>query len=124
MSRERYQGYSRAMQEAGIAVDPALIVSGDFTEISGQAASAIFIRLSPERRPTAIFSASDQMAFGCWGSEENGLTGARRCCAGRFDDIGLSALSGCADHNSSTFPKWDRSIELLLSRSIPIVFHW
>jgi len=118
-SRERYQGYSRALQEAGMAVDPALIVSGDFTEISGQAAARALFALSPEQRPTAIFAASDQMAFGVLAvAEEYGLTVPGDVALVGFDDIGLSSLVRPALTTiRQPFPEMGQcAIELLLSR--------
>lgn len=62
VSLDRYQGYCDALVEAGIAPDPELVQAGDFTPPSGQAATATFLAL-PEP-PTAIFAASDYMAYG------------------------------------------------------------
>jgi LacI family transcriptional regulator len=61
---ERYQGYCRALQDAGIAPDPSLVLQGAFEPASGrQCATTLFSR---DRRdwPTAIFAANDQMAYG------------------------------------------------------------
>jgi LacI family transcriptional regulator len=61
---ERYEGYSRALREAGLEVDPDLVWRGDFTVPGGRAcAEQIFSRPSQER-PEALFAANDQMAFG------------------------------------------------------------
>jgi LacI family transcriptional regulator len=59
---ERQRGYEAALAAAGLKVDPALIVPGNFTEASGQA--AVERLLAERRRFTAIFAANDQMAFG------------------------------------------------------------
>lgn len=61
-ARERQAGYTDALTEAGIPVDPALLVPGDFTEPGGLAAAS---RLLDSGVPfTAIFAANDQMAIG------------------------------------------------------------
>jgi LacI family transcriptional regulator len=58
----RRQGYERALREAGLAVDPALVVEGDFEETSGHAAAERL--LASGARFTAIFAGNDQMAVG------------------------------------------------------------
>lgn len=63
-SRERYEGFCEGMQEAGLPVDPAWIIEGDFTEAGGRAAAHLLFSLPEERRPTAIFAANDLTAYG------------------------------------------------------------
>ncbi|MFO1339217.1 MAG: substrate-binding domain-containing protein [Burkholderiaceae bacterium] len=59
---DREQGYRQALQQAGLAVDPALIVPGNFLEASGLAA---LDHLFDTRQDfSAIFAANDQMAAG------------------------------------------------------------
>ena len=59
---ERLRGYRAALEAAGLAFDPALVMPGLFDEASGQAAAE---RLLDSRQPfTAIFAANDQMAMG------------------------------------------------------------
>lgn len=61
-AREREGGYRMALQQAGIAVNPDLIVNGLYTEESGMAAAA---ELMARNVPfTAVFAANDQMAVG------------------------------------------------------------
>lgn len=59
---ERLRGYRAALEAAGIAYNPALVVSGDFTEASG--ILAVDRLLETRQRFTAVFAANDQMAFG------------------------------------------------------------
>ncbi len=59
---DRLNGYRSAMAEAGLPLDPALEVVGDFTVRGGLAATRLL--LEAERRPTAVFAASDEMAVG------------------------------------------------------------
>lgn len=61
-ARERLDGYSSALAQAGIAVDPALILTGNFLEESGLVAMGRF--LAGGGRCTAVFAANDQMALG------------------------------------------------------------
>ncbi|HLG79053.1 MAG TPA: LacI family DNA-binding transcriptional regulator [Ktedonobacteraceae bacterium] len=63
-TRERYEGYCTALREAGLEPDPTLLWQGDFTTESGWACAHKIFSLPPEERPTAIFAANDQMAFG------------------------------------------------------------
>lgn len=59
-SGRRRVGYEMALRGAGLGVDPACIVPGDFTYRSGLAATeALLDRPQP---PTAIFASNDDMA--------------------------------------------------------------
>jgi len=61
-AKERLRGYRSAVEAAGIAFQPALVLPGQYTEESGHLAVE---RLLDSREPfTAIFAANDQMAFG------------------------------------------------------------
>src|SRR5690606_41955148 len=57
----RLEGYRHALEQAGIPVDPSLIVEGNFTKRGGyEAAINLFSRAQP---PTAIFAANDVSAL-------------------------------------------------------------
>jgi LacI family transcriptional regulator len=58
---ERLAGFRFAMESAGIKVDPAHVVPGQFNSRSGFACREI---LGQADRPTAIFAASDSVALG------------------------------------------------------------
>jgi LacI family transcriptional regulator len=58
----RYAGYMHALEEVGIAYDPALVAKGDFTFDSGIVAAEKLLDVAD--RPTAIFAANDDMAAG------------------------------------------------------------
>lgn len=58
----RYQGYVDALQQADIPVNPELVQEGNFTIDVGYRCGQHLLNL-PER-PTAIFAANDQSAFG------------------------------------------------------------
>lgn len=60
--QERLSGYQEALREAGLDFDPALMVYGDYTRPSGQAATAKLLALPDP--PTAIFAFNDRMAMG------------------------------------------------------------
>jgi len=59
---DRYTGWRRATEDAGRAVDPALVAHGDFTEAGGEAAMARLLDQAPDL--DAVFVASDPMAVG------------------------------------------------------------
>ncbi|MEM6899874.1 MAG: LacI family DNA-binding transcriptional regulator [Pseudomonadota bacterium] len=56
----RFSGYLRALEEAGIQSDDALISSGDFSFASGLTAANQL--LAQENSPSAIFASNDDMA--------------------------------------------------------------
>jgi LacI family transcriptional regulator len=59
-SPERLKGFNMAMAEAGLPVDPALVVHGLFTYRSGLEAAELLLNLP--NPPTAIFASNDDMA--------------------------------------------------------------
>ena len=59
-SCERLVGFKAALRDAAIALDPALVVDGQFTYRSGLMAAEQLLDLAD--RPTAIFAANDDMA--------------------------------------------------------------
>jgi LacI family transcriptional regulator len=58
----RREGYEQALAEAGLPVDPALVVEGDFEERSGL--EAVEKLMGGGESFTAIFAANDRMAYG------------------------------------------------------------
>jgi LacI family transcriptional regulator len=61
-ARDRRQGYLKALETAGIAPDPELIIEGTFRRQSG--VLAVEMLLSNRNSFSAIFAANDQMAYG------------------------------------------------------------
>lgn len=59
---ERLRGYRAALEQAGIAFEPGLVVPGEFHEQSGHAAMERL--LATRQRFSAVFACNDQMAFG------------------------------------------------------------
>jgi LacI family transcriptional regulator len=87
---DRLQGYRLALRSRGVALDPSLIVEGDFTEEGGYIAMQ---RLIP-RKPDAVFVASDAMAVGAMRAlREAGLRVPDDVALAGFDDIPFSARS-------------------------------
>src|SRR6266446_4275872 len=92
VSQDRYQGYCQALLEAGITPDPDLVLAGDFMPPSGHVCASKFFELPVEKRPTAIFAASDQMAYGVLvAAEEYGLVIPQDVALVGFDDDAPSA---------------------------------
>ncbi|MBI3161305.1 MAG: LacI family DNA-binding transcriptional regulator [Chloroflexi bacterium] len=61
-SRDRAEGYRRALDEAGFAFDESMVVEGDWTATSGQDALLSF--LEQGRVLDAVFAQNDRMAIG------------------------------------------------------------
>jgi len=88
-ARERRDGYLRALADAGIAADETLIVQANFDAASGRHAMA---RLLERRDLTAVFVASDVVAFGAMAAiREAGLRVPDDISLVGFDDIPLAA---------------------------------
>jgi LacI family transcriptional regulator len=88
-SAERQEGYNEALKAAGVAPDPALIAEGAFMQAGGYAATERLLAL-PER-PTAIFCANDEMAFGAIDAiSSKGLSVPGDISVMGFDDIATS----------------------------------
>ncbi|MBD1538322.1 MULTISPECIES: LacI family DNA-binding transcriptional regulator [Pseudarthrobacter] len=85
-SSAREDGYSSALRRAGIQVDPALMVPGDFSIESGEAATRKLLQL--EDRPTAIFTGNDDQALGAYrAARAAGLSIPDDLSIVGFDDI-------------------------------------
>ncbi|MBU9714680.1 catabolite control protein A [Evansella tamaricis] len=59
---QKFAGYKRALEEAGIELKDDFVVIGDYTYDSGLEAMETLAAL--EDKPTAIFAATDEMALG------------------------------------------------------------
>jgi LacI family transcriptional regulator len=71
-SRDRLKGYRRALTEFGIPFDPTLVRPGNWEPSAGYTETLALMDLASP--PTAIFCASDMMAFGCYQAlQERGL---------------------------------------------------
>jgi LacI family transcriptional regulator len=88
-ARERREGFRLAMQRAGLAADDRLVVEANFDAASGRRAMA---RLLEHRELTAVFIASDVVAFGAMAAiREAGLRVPDDIAVVGFDDIPLAA---------------------------------
>lgn len=91
-SHERFQGYHDALAEVDIPVDSRLVLESDFSARGGRMAASRLFALPVEERPTAIFAASDQIAYGVMAAaEEFDLHIPRDVALVGFDDISSAA---------------------------------
>ncbi len=89
-SYERWLGYRQALEEAGIPYDDALVAQGAFTPASGAAAMERLLQLPDP--PSAVFVASDVVAFGALQAvRRRGLRIPQDLALVGFDDVPLSA---------------------------------
>ena len=92
VSHDRYQGYCDALNEAGISLDPVLVLEGDFMPPTGRTCANAFFDLPAAKRPTAIFAGSDYMAYGAIAAaEQRGLRVPEDMAVVGFDDNPSSA---------------------------------
>lgn len=89
-SRERFEGYLRGMEQAGLVVQPTLVLPGDFTEEGGRRAGRRLLEL--DALPDAVFAGNDEMAIGLMEVLlERGVRIPEDVAVVGFDDIRLAA---------------------------------
>ena len=116
-SHDRHQGYLRALAEADIAPNPALIIEGDFLPQSGYDGAKRLFDLPPDIRPTAIFASADQMAYGVLrAAEERNIVISKEIALVGFDDDAPSAhvLPPLTTVRQPSFEMGQEAIKLLL----------
>lgn len=87
-------GYEQALRAAGVEPDPRLFHTGEFTVPSGYTAAKQLLG-NPSIRPTAIFAASDEMAFGALlAARDLGMDVPRDLSIIGIDDHELSGFYG------------------------------
>lgn len=88
-SEDRFYGYRRALDRAGIGFEPALVAPGEFDFDSGVAAGRYFLDLPVP--PTAIFAANDDMAAGVLAvAHDRNIDLPGQLSVGGFDDTVLA----------------------------------
>jgi LacI family transcriptional regulator len=89
VSQDRLRGYKEALAQEGVPFDEQLVIEGDFTQKSGEAAMDIIHTQHPD--VTAVFFASDLMAVGgLLYAREKGLDVPKDIAIIGFDNIDLT----------------------------------
>ncbi len=87
----RLEGYRLAHEKHGLAVDPRLVVRGDYSMTSGR--DLLFRLLDGENPPTAVFSTNYETTVGAMlGINERGISLPERLSFFGFDDFALSTV--------------------------------
>lgn len=90
VSRERKKGYVKALQQNGLSVNQSYMANGEFKEDVARKEAKNLLRRHPEI--TALFCASDLMAFGAIeAAEDLGITVPRGLSVIGYDDIMLAS---------------------------------
>jgi LacI family transcriptional regulator len=88
-SVDRYRGFLKAMKKHNIAVDPDLIIEGDFTNACG--AKAIETLIARKKLPDGILCSNDLMALGVLSHARNaGIRIPEKMSIVGFDDINIT----------------------------------
>ncbi len=89
---DRFAGYEEALQEAGIAVDPALVAHGDYTARSGAAVMRSLLERNEDL--DAVFANSDLMAIAAMDEiREQGRVVPDDVAVVGYDDVSTARFS-------------------------------
>jgi DNA-binding LacI/PurR family transcriptional regulator len=88
---DRLEGYRDALGDHEVAYHSGLVVEGDYSIASGYAAGLQLLRA--KERPTAVFAANDEMAFGvAQAARELGVDVPGDLALVGFDDLQLASV--------------------------------
>jgi LacI family transcriptional regulator len=91
VSQERFRGYQRALEDAGIPFDPDLVRYGGLTEEGGYQRALEL--LEPEDQPTALFITNNDMALGALRAiQANGIQVPGELSVASFGDMPCFSL--------------------------------
>jgi len=94
LSRDRVTGFLQSLQKHGLGCPDDWKIQGDFTIESGVQAAQHWLSLNQKERPTALFCASDEMAFGLISElNQNGIKVPQDLSIVGFDDVEFAAHS-------------------------------
>ncbi len=89
-SRDRADGFARALREAGSTFDPSMVIEGDWSATSGR--DALFAFAEQGRLPSAVFAQNDRMAMGVIrAAHQLGLNVPTQLAVIGVDDMPLSS---------------------------------
>ena len=87
----RIEGYRQGLVQADIELDPDWVVRGLDAPITGADGIHHYLTLPPERRPTAVICASDQIAIGAiHAAQDANLQIGRELAITGYDDIPIA----------------------------------
>ena len=90
-AEERLRGFRDALGEGGLDPDQALVLPGDFREMTGMEACAPILEAAV--RPTAVFAANDSMAIGLLRALHGaGLQVPRDMAVVGFDNVAMAGF--------------------------------
>ena len=120
-TRGRLEGCQRALNEAGIPFDPALVTAEFCDSAGGYAASLRLLDVAAEIRPTALFCFNDRMAMGAYrAAAELGLAIPRDLSVIGFDNQELICDGLVPTLTTVELPHYEmgaRAVALLLSQA-------
>jgi LacI family transcriptional regulator len=112
-SRDRYSGYRKALEAAGIPLRPEYYAEGQHGRREARQLAKKMLSLSD--RPTAIFAASDTQAVGVLeAAREAGLRVPEDLSIIGYDDIEVADILGLTTMRQLLFESGLRGVELLL----------
>lgn len=112
-SRDRTDGYVRALTDAGIAIRPEYVREGTQSREVARRIARELLRLADA--PTAVFAASDTQAFGVLeAAQELGVRVPAELSVVGFDDIEAASYVGLTTVRQPLFESGRRGVELLL----------
>lgn len=93
-AQQRFAGYRRALEEAGVAYDDALVIRGHYSFYQGRHNMTELLARHRDDLPTAIFCASDAIAYGCMEAmAEHGLRVPDDISIVGFDDTLIARMT-------------------------------
>jgi LacI family repressor for deo operon, udp, cdd, tsx, nupC, and nupG len=119
---KRHHGYELALRDAGLVPDPALQMPGYFTIEGGYQATCHLLDLADP--PTALFTFSDEMAFGAlWAARDRGVSVPADLSIIGVDDHDVSVLLDLTTVHQDVAEQGARAartmIDLLAGRPLP-----
>ena len=112
-SRDRFDGYQQALQQAGIEIDPILHRRGDHGRYEAQRLATEMLRI--EQKPTAIFAASDTQALGVLeAARELELRVPEQLSVIGYDDVEFADYVGLTTVRQQLFESGQAGLQLLL----------
>ncbi len=119
VGNERLAGYLRAMEAAGLPVNPAWIVRGESDYTYGYTAMQQVLALPPAQRPTAVVTMLDLIAIGAMQAiEAAGMAVGRDVAVIGFDDTPVVRYlkPGLTSVRQPTWEVGQQVVQLLVSQ--------